>query len=116
MSMQYCEFCDRQIDTDHDVEHFHEQRNGMCEIEQERLTFPIHCKDSHGFYKIISTTEALVVIEDDKRNCRVDHKDYEYVTHEVYDNYVMRHYEDIDAKEFFNKFTNVSNHLIRKSR
>jgi hypothetical protein len=40
MSVMYCEWCDRHIDTDWDVEHFDEQGQCVMELEECETTTP----------------------------------------------------------------------------
>ena len=114
MSMIYCDNCDKLIDTDFNLEHHND--DGVC-----MDAFPIHCKDPEiegWFYKIISETEVLTVIRDvPQKHFSINHKDYiDTVTHEAYDQYIEKKLEDITAMEFFNKFTETNNQLIRTSK
>ena len=115
MSILYCQFCSKSIDTDNSPEHFHEMTNGMCEAEQERLKFPVYVKDEDYYYKIIEPTEALTVFKRDNQ-MYIGYQDYQTIDHEAYDLLTVNKCELITAEEFFKVFTEVSNDLIRKSK
>lgn len=114
MSIQYCEFCDKGIDTDFDI-HFHESEKGMCEAEEESLQFPIYCKDSGYFYKIDSPEKCLTVstIECHEEISSVDQVE---IMAYPYRDFIAGEYEDSTPMEFFKAFTETNNLLIRRSR
>ncbi len=116
MNTQRCEYCQKDIDTDTDAEHFSEFRNGMCVAQREQLEFPVYIKNDYFFFKIISPTEVLSVAPESESGASIMYDKREYVTVTPYDYFVNMEYKESDEKEFLKKYTEVDNYLKLKSK